>query len=331
MNKITLSWLLPLSLLLMHCVAEPESTAQVDTQEKKVQAVAERKAEPETFSLDADFGDYWYRGKAELTGYALQQSRYGEIHEGEAVLVFVTEPFSARKQVKLDQPGQAGEDKVSVLKLNYTKKFLTGIYPYSLMTSVFTPVQLEKHPQTLKLTTTSQEWCGHTFMQLNWTQGQNYDAQLFSYFESEGDVQKTVSAPLLEDELWTRLRLDPQSIPTGEVEMMPASMYLRLMHRPMTAAPAEVSRSTATLDGQSVMQLRVYYPRYGRELKIYYHADFPHVIEGWDETYQAPAWTGNSGELVTSGRRLKTYRSAYWSQHFNIHRELRAELGLETE
>ena len=48
------------------------------------------------------FRDYWYDGKAEITSYALQQARYGELHTGEAVLVFVTEPFSKSKQVKLD-------------------------------------------------------------------------------------------------------------------------------------------------------------------------------------------------------------------------------------
>jgi len=35
------------------------------------------------------FGDYWYTGEAELTSYELKQSRYGEIHEGHAVLIFV--------------------------------------------------------------------------------------------------------------------------------------------------------------------------------------------------------------------------------------------------
>ena len=84
------------------------------------------------------FNEYWYAGLAEVSGYDLLQSRYGEIHEGKAAMIFVTEPFSKKKQVKLDNPGQAGKDNTSVLKLNSTRKFLTGIYPYSMMTSVFT-------------------------------------------------------------------------------------------------------------------------------------------------------------------------------------------------
>ncbi|MGB2691994.1 MAG: septum formation inhibitor Maf, partial [Thermodesulfobacteriota bacterium] len=41
-----------------------------------------------------EFKAYWYDGKAEITSYKLEQARYGELHEGYAVMVFVTEDFS---------------------------------------------------------------------------------------------------------------------------------------------------------------------------------------------------------------------------------------------
>ena len=34
--------------------------------------------------------EYWYAGEAEITSYELNQARYGEIHKGKAVTVFVT-------------------------------------------------------------------------------------------------------------------------------------------------------------------------------------------------------------------------------------------------
>jgi len=275
------------------------------------------------------FGDYWYSNQAELTGYTLSQSRYGEIHQGDAVLVFVTEPFSEKQQVKLDNPKAAGEDKVNVLKLNYTKKFLTGIYPYSLMTSVFTPVAVHERPYSLKVSTTSQEWCGHTFTQLNW-QGPGYRVQGYSYFESEGDVETSVQPALLEDELWTRLRLDPASIPTGQVSLLPSTMYLRLLHRSFAAVEGRISKGDTTLDETGCAYLRVYYPSHGRDLRIYHEAEFPYAIIGWDEIYEAPAWTGNPQELKTTARRSGTLRSPYWQQHLNRHRSLRGELGLPT-
>lgn len=330
MMKYTLDTftLLFLAIFIFSCSSGSQSTNEDPETNKASEqpAIAQRAS----FSLDEDFGNYWYAGKAELTGYALQQSRYGEVHEGEAVLIFVTEPFSKSKQVKLDNAGSAGEDAVSVLKLNFTKKFLTGIYPYSLMTSVFTPVKASENPHTLKVSTTSQEWCGHTFMQLNRTQS-GFDTRLYSYFESEGDKRGSIGEVLLEDEIWTRLRLDPESIPTGRISLMPSSMYLRLLHRPIEPVEAEITREMAEMDGNSYASLRVYYPTHGRELKIYYQTEFPHVIEGWDETYQAPSWTGNAENLITKGRRLKTYRSPYWSQHGRDERYLRAELGLEAE
>ncbi len=98
------------------------------------------------------FGNYWYQGKAEITSYRLNQARYGEIHNGHAVLIFVTEDFSKSKQVKLDIPEYVPDDRLKVLKLNYVKKFDTGIYPYSIMTSIFTPVDINNFPNSLKLT-----------------------------------------------------------------------------------------------------------------------------------------------------------------------------------
>ena len=79
--------------------------------------------------LSTAFKKYWYAGKAEITSYKLEQARYGELRNGKAVLIYVTEPFSADKQVKADQNAPSN---ISVLKLNSTKKFLTGIYPYSI-------------------------------------------------------------------------------------------------------------------------------------------------------------------------------------------------------
>ena len=46
------------------------------------------------------FGSYWYQGKAEINTYALEQFRYGEKREAEAVIIFVTKDISREKQEK---------------------------------------------------------------------------------------------------------------------------------------------------------------------------------------------------------------------------------------
>jgi hypothetical protein len=55
-------------------------------------------AEFETYT-PARFRDYWYNHGAELSHFTLEQIRYGEIHEGDAVLVFVTEDINPQKAI----------------------------------------------------------------------------------------------------------------------------------------------------------------------------------------------------------------------------------------
>lgn len=140
--------------------------------------------EPERVNIDfTEWGNYWFQGKAEISSFDLVQYRYGEAREGEAVLIFVTEDFSRKKQVKLDEPEKAGRDKMSVLKMNQTRDFVTGIYPYHMMLSAFTPTQEKSYG--LKFTASSQEWCGQTFTQLNKNGEASYQGKLFSYFEHD--------------------------------------------------------------------------------------------------------------------------------------------------
>ncbi|MEL6484568.1 MAG: septum formation inhibitor Maf, partial [Bacteroidota bacterium] len=126
--------------------------------------------------LSEDFKKYWYSGEAELTSYTLQQARYGELRDGEAVLIFVTEPFLPDVQVKADGSSPTN---VPVLKLNATKNYLTGIYPYSIMSSTFYPVHDNQH--ALKTSLSIQEWCGHIYSQLN--NREQFEFTSHSYFE----------------------------------------------------------------------------------------------------------------------------------------------------
>lgn len=66
--------------------------------------------------------------------------RYGEEREGDEVMIFVTEDFSKRKQVKFYNPTDDVKDAMKVMKLNMPRNFVTGVYPYHTMLSVFTPV-----------------------------------------------------------------------------------------------------------------------------------------------------------------------------------------------
>lgn len=274
-----------------------------------------------------EFSNYWHQGKAEITSYKLEQARYGEMREGEAVLIFVTEDFSKSKQVKLDNLKQAGDDAVNVLKLNMTKIFLTGIYPYSMMLSVFTPFETAQTAHTLKVTASSQEWCGHTFTQINHRE-RHYLATLHSYFESEGEQQLQLPKVALEDELWTLIRLAPDKIPTGEMQMLPGLLSQRLRHTPLKPEKAIISIYENENMQNVTRTLSVNYPEQERVLKIEFKKAFPHEIENWEETY-IDGFGASRKKLTSRAVKSATLFTDYWRQHSNADAPLRDTLKLK--
>ncbi len=284
---------------------------------------------PSQIPVPASLNDYWYKGGgAEISSYRLQQARYGEIHEGTAVMVYVTEPFSLESQVKLDDWQNAGEDKVSVLKLNMSKKFLTGIYPYSMMMSTFTPMNNER---MIKVTTSAQEWCGHTFLQLNQQELPNYRMRGYSYFETEGDIDLRQRLPMTEDELWTKLRLNPSSLPTGNFSILPGTFYLRLRHQPMEAVPVVAQLADVESSPYWPVPHRTYSINYSNQhsLVIYFESSSPYRIVGWEE--KNLSGFGRTEILTTKAKLINTIRSRYWGKNSNEDRALRQSLGLTAE
>lgn len=275
--------------------------------------------------VPVSFGDYWYNGQAEITSYTLQQGRYGELHGGDAVLIFVTEDFSVEKQVKLDRPDAAKEDAVKVLKLNALRNFNTGIYPYRVMTSVFSPVDRERFPRSLKITTSVQEWCGHAFIQLNLREDQYY-LQQYSYFESEGDRLSYLKDAISEDEIWTTIRLNPDELPTGEVTLIPGTLYQRFDHTTWETVNATAILMPDTKRADLMVYNVVYYPDLNRTLTIWFKRDFPHEIESWEEVELGIGKTNE--ELVTKAVRNKRLMLDYWTKNSVVDLELREQLGL---
>ena len=272
------------------------------------------------------FQDYWYNHGAELSRFSLQQMRYGEIHEGDAVLVFVTEKMNPDTQIKADHPG--AQD-VAILKLNAVRKFFTGIYPYSIMTSIFAPVDVQNYPLPLKISSSTQEWCGHAYTQMN-LNGDEYRVRMHSYFEGEGDRDFKVKKAIPEDALWTLIRLAPGSLPVGEFSMIPGTVYARLAHRPVTVrkAVAKLSLSSEkSLEGNPLVVYEIDFPAQDRSLRIYFEKDFPHRIQKWQETYRERTGMG-AKVLTTRAIRTHTIMEPYWKLHTNNDRRRLGGLGL---
>ncbi len=272
------------------------------------------------------FHDYWYNQGAEISRFTLQQARYGEIHDGDAVLVFVTEPMNAAIQVKADHPGPQN---IPVLKLNAVRKFFTGIYPYSVMTSIFTPVDTQTYPLPLKITTSVQEWCGQVYTQMNLREDA-YRVRMQSYFEKEGDQDFTLGKDVPEDAIWTIIRIAPQTLPQGTFSMIPGTVYARLLHRPLKAQSVIATLAQAegkSLEGQALVRYEINFPEERRTLRIDFEQDFPYRIQKWEDSYPGLTRT-NTNVMTTSATRTHTIMDAYWQHHSNKDRALLKKLGL---
>ncbi len=273
-----------------------------------------------------EFREYWFKGKAEINSYDLEQAQYGKLNKGEAVMIFVTEDFRLDKQVKLESNDK--EHATPVLKLNFIKKFITGIYDYSMYTSVFTPVQTSTFPSTLKVTNTNQEWCGQSFLQLNYRQN-GYQLLGKSYFEQEVEDECHIESAILEDELWAKIRLlTVDQLPTGNMFMIPSMTSLRLRHRKVQAEMAKISiepyAGDSTFKGKNLIHYKISYPESKRDLSIIFEKEFPHRIMGWEETYE------NKNKRLTSKAVLKaTIQNPYWQKNAPIDTVYRKLLKLK--
>jgi len=314
--KTTLSALIAFTILFLGCKErtqkENDKELALNTLNVTDTSIEELPKKP----LSNDFKKYWFAGKAEITSYKLEQARYGEIRDGQSVLIYVTEPFLPKEQVKADR---SSPKNVTVLKLNATKNFLTGIYPYSVMSSTFYPVNDDQH--AIKTSLSMQEWCGHVYSQIN-----NRDLFEFtshSYFEGEADQNSSFEKNLLENEIWNKIRINPEDLPTGKLKMIPSLEFIRLRHKKLKAYNAIASLSTK--DG--ITGYTITYPKLERSLTINFTAAFPYSIENWTEEFKS-GFGANAKLLTTRATKLKSIKTAYWGQNANKDVILRDSLGL---
>lgn len=267
-------------------------------------------------TISTQFKDYWFDGQAEIISYQLMQERYGEIREGTAVTIFVTEDFLPEAQVKANTPSDTN---ILVMKLNQMKNFNTGIYPYSIMSSSFSPISTTGH--ALKISNSVQEWCGQVYMQLN--NRRNFEIEAHSYFEGEADQKLTLPKTWLEDELWNLIRISPEELPTGDVTVIPSFEYVRLRHKEVREYKAFANLK----QGDSITVYTLNYPDLQRQLKLFFRNRFPYEIEKWEEVNVAAK--NDTLRLRTTATKLKRMKTNYWNKNRNEFAPLRDSLRLQ--
>lgn len=276
------------------------------------------------FTPSPEFSRYWLSGTAELARFSLSQARYSEIHNGELVVITVSEPFRSDKQVKSELT--PGVNEVTVLKVQQMRRFATGIYDYALTTTSFKPLDTAMHPLALKVTGSAVDWCGQAWLQLNLKKG-SYAVQGRSYFEESGDEDFAVPGIMSEDEIWQRIRLQPTALPQGTVQVIPSLFSSRLRHRKLAAEQANAELLMYGALKQSEYSL-VYALGTANERRVsfIFENNFPHRILEYRETYMDGF--EKPKKLTTIARLKKTVNTAYWREHDNNHRAKRRALGV---
>jgi len=282
-----------------------------------------------------EFNTYWHDGKAELSGYQWTVIRYGQPRRGQAVMIYVTEPFSRSKQVKVDHPSRDPSDTFDALKLNLVRDFQTGIYDYNTMASLF----VESRDFTpAKSTFTSAEWCGHVYEEILFEPG-GMKQKLFSYFENESSsgALDHKAGGVLEDNLFILLRglrgafLKPGKKKT--LPFLPSAFYRRLVHQPIQWTAAEIQRlaDPQTVEvpaGTFATFVYVITTKKGREGRFYVEQDYPHRIVRWEWKPVSGGAGASRMEGSESGQLAGTARLKYWKLHGNEHERYLKQLGL---
>ena len=257
-----------------------------------------------SLAIPQDFWVHWSDGRAEVSTYKLERPRYGEPRVGLIHLIYVTEPFSKSKRVKVNDYRYDDPDHTIALKLNVVESWRTGVYEYRLMTSHFFDAHDNLKP--LKSTFSSQEWCGVSFEESTWTEDQLViDGK--SYFEGESRLLHFNAHGRFTDQLLVIARGLQSGGPRSAIfpeRLIESPKQRFLSHRAAVDYRAEMERKDPirleTVVG-SVDSVPIHYVLSdGRACAMSVEAAQPFRIMGWR------CEGGERADLI------ETSRTAYW-------------------
>jgi hypothetical protein len=300
---------------------------------------------PAPLKFSSEFQKLWWDGKAELAGYDLVASRYGELRKGVVVSIYVTEKFAKSARVKSDG-NRPKSDEFPVMKLNLIEDFQTGIYDYNLMESVFVAfANVDGRPSgsPTKVVFSGQEWCGSLFHMLRF-ESASIKETLHSYFDGEADQENELSYPadgFSEDvlPLWARQMATPVLAPgeSKELPLLSSLRTVRFYHIPVGWGKVKLSRETATQTitvPAGTFEVEIFraelsedisksgYPSLAKEISngltktFYVEKAFPNRIIKWETS------AGEHAELLASDR------LTYWSLHSEGEESFLSKIGL---
>jgi hypothetical protein len=183
--------------------------------------------------------------------------------------------------VKPDKPVESRRR--GAFSLNQVREIETGVYIYQQMLSVFADAD---RLEPVKLTVTSHEWCGNTFVE--W-RADRASLAIRSYFEHPGDVDVPLApaGALFYDSLPLVLRgLDFDRARGGTVRVIDSVFTNRPEAPAVEAGRLEVARATSPR-GVEIHRVTL---RRGERVDVFeFEVAFPHRLLLWNRTTEAPS------------------------------------------
>lgn len=281
--------------IILACLFAVVKKATIFQIEKPTNTTAPLEDNP--LAKDQAFQQYWNTGLSELNTYELTQTMDTSQQKGQIQLVFTMVDFDTKKRMQTTSSDKSAS--TTVLKQNLIQKIASGVYEYSLTNSTFTPTNYVVFPHALKVEYTKQNTQGQEYSQLNW-KGQTFLYEGKSDFQVKAQQDTSVKTAWLEDEIWNRIRLNPQTLPDGEAEMIPSLEYLRSTNQKVEAISCKTTleEKTDSLSKQVLKNYTIEYPEKHRKVSIVFEAQFPFKILNWEYT------TTENGKVTTTVARL---------------------------
>lgn len=216
------------------------------------------------------FINYWKNNKTETTKYELKED---SVAVGEGSLTFSIE------HVK----GVNKTDSVKTLRSDFTGKIKKEKHDYSVITSTYLPLNLSLRPHALKILNSVQEQNENSFLELSQIP-KSYEIASKNTFKDKTKEHFVLERKNLEDELWTKIRMNPSDLPIGDIEITPSFAYWQSVHKSpeIYEAKSEIKEYLGTeFKGRKLKIYTLNYPDLKRNLSIVFEANFPFEILGW--------------------------------------------------
>ena len=265
-----------ITLAVVYAFAKKATIFQQDKPKLKVEVIM-----PNNQETNKTFIDYWKNNKIEITKFDLKED---SISVGEGFLSF------SISYVK----GVNKTDSIQVLHSDFTGKIRKENYDYSAITSAYLPLNLTIRPHAMKVMNSVQESMNNSFLALSQIP-KSYEIESKNTFKEKIKEHIIVERKNLEDELWAKIRMNPNDLPTGDVEMIPSFAYWQSVRKlpNIYEAKAELQNYVGTeFTGKKLRMYTLDYPDLKRNLSIVFEEEFPFEIVGWKRVSEGKVAVG---------------------------------------